>query len=317
MSLSKKEKKENEIKVVMISALFAGSTAKFITHPIDTVKAKLQVNYKKNLTITVREMVKVITLNEGIAGFYKGLPVSLIGSLPGSVLYFGSYEFAKKNIIEKKLTDYNFLNYFISGMFAETIACLVFVPVDIIKERRQVQSNIKTFEYKNDLDALVQIIRKEGVRGIYKAYGATLASFGPLSATQFTIFEKMKGLFVSNDNTAYLKRIKKENKDLVKKELTFLESMFCSSISSGLASIITNPLDLVKMRMQVQRAGSNYTAENAEYKNIIQGLGVVLRNEGFNGLFKGSIARALYFIPMGSLTMTFVEIMKPVVRNMM
>ena len=202
-------------------------------------------------------------------------------------------------------------------MFAETIACLVFVPVDIIKERRQVQSNIKTFEYKNDLDALVQIIRKEGVRGIYKAYGATLASFGPLSATQFTIFEKMKGLFVSNDNTAYLKRIKKENKDLVKKELTFLESMFCSSISSGLASIITNPLDLVKMRMQVQRAGSNYTAENAEYKNIIQGLGVVLRNEGFNGLFKGSIARALYFIPMGSLTMTFVEIIKPVVRNMM
>jgi len=39
-------------------------------------------------------------------------------------------------------------------MFAETVSCVIFVPIDVIRERRQVQSNIKTFYYKNDLDAM-------------------------------------------------------------------------------------------------------------------------------------------------------------------
>jgi hypothetical protein len=40
------------------------------------------------------------------------------------------------------------------GMFAETVACSIFVPIDVIRERRQVQSNLKEFYYKNDFDAV-------------------------------------------------------------------------------------------------------------------------------------------------------------------
>jgi len=39
-------------------------------------------------------------------------------------------------------------------MFAEAVACSIFVPVDVVKERRQVQANLGTFKYKNDLDAI-------------------------------------------------------------------------------------------------------------------------------------------------------------------
>ena len=42
--------------------------------------------------------------------------------------------------------------YLLGGMFAETISCLIFVPVDVIKERRQVQSNLKTYNYQGDYD---------------------------------------------------------------------------------------------------------------------------------------------------------------------
>jgi len=74
-------------------------------------------------------------------------------------------------------------------MFAETIACMMFVPIDVIKERRQVQSDLKTFNYKSDLDAIKQIAKVEGVRGMYKAYGATVLSFGPFSALYFMFYE--------------------------------------------------------------------------------------------------------------------------------
>ena len=42
-------------------------------------------------------------------------------------------------------------------MFAETVACMLFVPIDVIKERRQVQINIKKYHYNNDIDAIRQI----------------------------------------------------------------------------------------------------------------------------------------------------------------
>ena len=84
-------------------------------------------------------------------------------------------------------------------MFAEAVACMVFVPVDVIKERRQVMTNLKAYEYKSDRDAIRQIMRHEGVRGLYKAYWATVMSFGPFSALYFMFYETAKGFVVNND----------------------------------------------------------------------------------------------------------------------
>ncbi len=73
------------------------------------------------------------------------------------------------------------------------------MPVDVIKERRQVQSELKLYEYKSDSDAIRQVIKTEGMRGIYRAYGATVMSFGPFSAFYFMFYEFFKGSLVKND----------------------------------------------------------------------------------------------------------------------
>ena len=39
----------------------------------------------------------------------------------------------------------------------------------------------------------------EGIRGLYKAYGATVLSYGPFSAFYFFFYETFKGFFVKND----------------------------------------------------------------------------------------------------------------------
>mgnify|MGYP001020664140 CR=1 FL=1 len=88
------------------------------------------------------------------------------------------------------------MSYLAGGMFAETIACIIFVPVDVIKERRQVQANLGTFKYRNDLDAIRQVVGTEGIRGLYRAYGATVMSFGPFSALYFFFYETLKGYLV-------------------------------------------------------------------------------------------------------------------------
>jgi len=145
---------------------------------------------------------------EGIFGFYRGYSVHILGSIPAAGLYFGSYEFFKSQTLQTDFfAQHPFLAYLSGGMFAEAVACLIFVPVDVIKERRQVQTTMG-FKYTSDFDAIKHTITHEGVRGLYKAYGATVLSFGPFSALWFFFYETFKGLCVKNDVDNYLRKIK-------------------------------------------------------------------------------------------------------------
>lgn len=310
------KKSDKTVMITMISGLFSGSIAKLFTHPIDTVKAKIQVETGKSKILNV---FQTTMKNEGLRGLYKGLPVSIIGSMPASVLYFGSYEWAKKKLLTfKNFSQGEFLMYFLGGMFAETISCLIYVPVDVIKERRQVQNNLKSYAYKSDLDALVTILNQEKLRGLYKAYGATVLSFGPMSAFYFMFYEYFKGFFVRNDAKTYIQRVKKEEVDKLREmklDISFSQSLVCSALAGALASLITNPLDLVKLRMQVQRASESYRTDKAVYKNLAQGIQLIAKTEGVGGLYKGSIARALYHTPTTAISMSILELMKPFVRK--
>jgi hypothetical protein len=82
--------------------------------------------------------------NEGLKGFYRGLGINVLGSVPASGLYFGAYEWFKQHAYRSGiLSEQNkFAYHFWGGIFAETIACILFVPIDVVKERRQVQSEL-------------------------------------------------------------------------------------------------------------------------------------------------------------------------------
>lgn len=84
----------------------------------------------------------------------------------------------------------------------------------------------------------------------------------------------------------------------LERPITFLESMALSSCSGLIASIITNPLDVVKTRMQVQRAeastGSKGHTPRYGYKNAFHGIYKLFKEEGITGSFRGSSARITY-----------------------
>ena len=55
---------DNTMKITMISSLFCGSLAKMITHPFDTVKAKIQVQTISKV-FKIRDVIKNTIKNEG------------------------------------------------------------------------------------------------------------------------------------------------------------------------------------------------------------------------------------------------------------
>ena len=199
-----------------------------------------------------------------------------------------------------------FAVHFSSGMLAEAVTCIIYVPVDVIKERMQVQSReglksnnydglIKpkpqSYHYNGSLDALQQIIRTEGLKGIYRGYWATLASFGPFSALYFVFYERCKVVAQSMDDG----------------DLPLHYLIACSAGAGALASWLTSPLDMAKLRLQVQRgqtAAAANTIQTTQYRGMFDCLQAAYKK---GELFRGAGARVLHFAPATTVTMTAYE----------
>ena len=299
----------SEASVGLIASCFAGLVGRCCCHPMDTVKAQLQ---------SARSSKPVFALR----ALYRGLGVSLLGGVPATAIYLNSYDMSKTHLMKQNWPD--FVTFLSAGMIAEILACVVFVPVDVIKERMQVQGllqghmkpnggNSSTY-YRNTVDAVKQIIKHEGVSGFYKGYGATLLSFGPFSAVYFALYENMKPIAADYFHTdADANAAKVMNKSYSGND-TFTSNLVASAGAGALASWLTNPLDLAKLRLQIARMGSNIgTGPEAIGLNLHSTLGMlryVYRTTGLRGLYRGAFIRILFHAPSTAVTMVAFEEMK-------
>lgn len=122
----------------------------------------------------------------------------MIGSAPATCLYLTSYEVSKDALSRVDAVAVSpSLLYLGAGMSAEALSCVLWVPIDVIKERMQVQqapaaNASQALYYRNTKHAVETILQTERVRGLYKGYAATLLSFGPFSALYFMFYEKVR-----------------------------------------------------------------------------------------------------------------------------
>jgi len=231
---------------------------------------------------------------EGLIGLYRGIVTTSLGAIPASCLYFTSYEMSREAYAGMSLLQNRpMLTNFLGGVSAELISCIFWVPVDVIKERCQTQSIAPVSQrYTSPVDAVIKILKKEGIRGTYKAYGATVLSFGPQSGIQLSLHEKFKEAAV----TAYGVK--------TAKELPGFTFGLTGSVAGGIAAFLTTPLDVVKLRMQVSRGPMDV---NFKYRNLFNGLYRLATEEGPKGLFRGAGARVLFFMPSTGLSLFLYE----------
>ncbi len=302
----------------------AGIISRILTHPLDTAKARLQAPISVHPPYSgVKDVLLRTYTSEGVLPLYRGFSAVVVGGTPGTMAYLCGYEWVK-NQFEKRdnVKIPEFVIHFSSGMLAETFACIIYVPVDVIKERLQVQiSNhdlqCKSNEYNGSVDALKKILRTEGLGGIYKGYGATLASFGPFSAFYFLFYEQLKSL--SRDFVPYYKSFanqffKKGNMSLSENkscqneqnEIPFPFVVLSSASAGAAASWITSPLDMAKLRLQIQRSAA-HSSNQPSHIGMKDCLSYIYKQDGLRGLFRGAGARVIHFTPATAISMTCFE----------
>ncbi|ODA77963.1 hypothetical protein RJ55_06566 [Drechmeria coniospora] len=304
----------------MIAGGIGGSTGDLLMHSLDTVKTRQQGD--PNIPTrypSLGQSYYTIWRQEGIRrGLYGGWIPALSGSFPGTVLFFGTYEWSKRFLIDHGLQHH--LAYLSAGFLGDLAASVVYVPSEVLKTRLQLQGRYNNphfrsgYNYRGTVDAARTIVRTEGASALFYGYKATLYRDLPFSALQFMFWEQFH---------AWARTYKQSREIGVPLEL------LTGAAAGGLAGIITCPLDVVKTRLQTQ---VNPPAEQAnrskevnaqkrhistsspsthrpkpgaialETSSVTTGLKVIYRTEGLAGWFRGVGPRGVWtFIQSGCM----------------
>ncbi|XP_051122560.1 nicotinamide adenine dinucleotide transporter 2, mitochondrial-like [Andrographis paniculata] len=160
-----------------------------------------------------------------------------------------------------------------AGAAAGAIAATFVCPLDVIKTRLQVHGLPQMHPSGRTgsviLVSLQNIIRNEGLKGLYRGLTPTLAALLPNWAVYFTVYGHLKEMLHSYEDS--------------NGQLTITSNMIAAAGSGVATAFATNPLWVVKTRLQTQgmRPGA------VPYKSIFSALRQIAREEGFRGWYRG------------------------------
>ncbi|XP_043651719.1 putative tricarboxylate transport protein, mitochondrial [Drosophila teissieri] len=241
-----------------------------ITYPTEYVKTQLQLDEKgagKKYN-GIFDCVKKTVGERGFFGLYRGLSVLVYGSIPKSAARFGAFEFLKSKAVDSRgqLTSSGKL---LCGLGAGVCEAIVAVtPMETIKVKFINDQRSANPKFKGFAHGVGQIIKTEGISGIYKGLTPTILKQGSNQAIRFFVLESLKDLYKGDDHTKPVPKL----------------VVGAFGAIAGAASVFGNtPLDVVKTRMQ--------GLEASKYKNTAHCALEILKNEGPAAFYKGTVPR--------------------------
>lgn len=180
------------------SAVTAGMTACTATNPIWLVKTRLQLDQKKNNSLTARQCIQKIYSKDGLRGFYRGITASYVG-VTETVIHFVIYESIKASLMEYSDSDgdsrsyMDFLKFMLAGACSKTCATCIAYPHEVVRTRLREEGN----KYRSFFQTLVLVAKEEGRRGLYRGLATQLVRQIPNTATMMATYELVLYLYSS------------------------------------------------------------------------------------------------------------------------
>ena len=310
-----------------VAGAASGLAARLVTHPMDTIKSRMQVHAAAATERTGhrggalprsgfgRNMITNTNTNiNAFFGYYKGFGAVALGSPFASGMYFLGYETTKKTLAKVRGDDGGgettttaaaaAADNVLTGIVAQALAGIAYTPVDVIKERMQVSSvlpkHLKTnngIDYRNVFDAVKTIAQNEGVKnGLMRGYWAQNFVWWPWSASYFVVYEKGVEIF-SRSNT----NNNDDDDDSAQTMYNVSPHAASAFTAATFATVLTHPLDLCKTRIQTMTAkgmngggGGSLTLKMACVD--------VVKTEGVLALYRGVWARILSVAPGSAIS---------------
>lgn len=249
------------------------SIADSLCLPLDFLKVRMQLQNELVSSgapkLSVLEMTTTIARNEGLSAFYTGLPVAVMRQASYGGLSFASYPHIRDSLSSGKGADAPLWARICAGGVAGAAASVLANPTDVVKVRLQADGRLATSggqpRYTGTLDAFAQVLRKEGVRALWKG----------------TLPNVQRATAVNGCGIAAYDHSKQVAKNLLG-EGDSLAARFIAALTGGVVtSVAGTPFDVLKTRMMNQPAGKPLYASTWECA------AATVRVEGFFALWKG------------------------------
>ncbi|XP_011177471.2 probable mitochondrial glutathione transporter SLC25A40 [Zeugodacus cucurbitae] len=238
----------------------------------------------------------------------------------------------KSEVVPKKtnllLEDPRFrirpLQQVVSACTGALITACFMTPLDVVKTRLQAQQTTtnKCFLYCNGLmdhlcpcdpnmpnqlkpekrlngtiDAFVKIARHEGVSSLWSGLSPTLVSALPSTIVYFVAYEQFKQHMLEF-HYKYLAEVKGSPRG---REIPFHIPMLSGVSARVCAVTFVSPLELIRTKMQSQKMS---------YGEMLSTVRVVVKTQGFFGLFRGLPPTILRDVPFSGIYWTCYENIK-------
>lgn len=211
---------------------------------------------------------------------------------PSELLAILTDDMVVPNEVNQSYTDEpsrNFLHVFSSihsfvlGSFAGMIGATIVYPIDIIKTRMQNQKGNSM--YSSYLDCLKKLVRNEGILGLYSGLLPQIVGVAPEKAIKLTLNDLVRGFGKKNSLNG---------------DITLPWEILAGSTAGLCQVIVTNPLEVSKIRLQTQGELIRQLRDQGKIANPKSALEVV-RELGLRGLYRGAGACLLRDIPFSSI----------------
>ncbi|XP_027905550.1 probable mitochondrial adenine nucleotide transporter BTL1 [Vigna unguiculata] len=187
------------ISPVAVAGAAAGIASTLVCHPLEVLKDRLTVSPEiyPTLGIAIRNIYK----DGGVGAFYAGISPTLVGMLPYSTCYYFLYDTMKDSYCQtKNKKTLNRPEMLVIGALAGFTASTISFPLEVARKRLMVGA-LQGKCPPNMAAALSEVIREEGLKGLYRGWGASCLKVMPSSGITWMFYEAWKDiLLVQNGN---------------------------------------------------------------------------------------------------------------------
>lgn len=157
----------------------------------------------------------------------------------------------------------------LAGLFADVIASPLWTPADVLASRMQIQGMPGATKYRNTFHAFQHVLQAEGMRGLFRGLGASIATFGPASAIWWGLYEAIDTtlhrqlreravaahtMALAASNTHATGAGASPPLELALEHKVQWVIVVAGMVAGAVSSLVTNPLDIAKTRLQTQHS---------------------------------------------------------------
>uniref|UniRef100_A0A672L8B9 Solute carrier family 25 member 38-B-like n=1 Tax=Sinocyclocheilus grahami TaxID=75366 RepID=A0A672L8B9_SINGR len=251
----------------------------YVVWGCSVIKLSTSLSFAENNIAPKVGMITVffnVIRTEKLLGLWKGVSPSFMRCIPGVGIYFSTFYSLKQHFFQDRSPNAG--EAVLLGAGARCVAGVAMLPITVIKTRFESGQ----YNYISVAGALRSMCQNEGPRALYSGLTATLLRDAPFSGIYVMFYSQAKKALPQGDSSSFVP----------------LVNFGCGVVAGILASLATQPADVIKTHMQVSPALYPKTSDAVRH---------VYTKHGLSGFFRGAVPRSLRRTLMAAMAWTVYE----------